>query len=94
MHRAQNFQDYAYQKHLQEVVAPEEQRRRQQELAENDVMQRRMEQLAQAQARQRQIYSDLRRVHHAAVEDQIRAKRSQELDVAREKEVSRAMTDQ
>lgn len=68
MKKAHNVCEQTYAKHYTNVTAPEQERKKQQEMMENAVIERRMKSLAEAQERQRKLKGDLTKIHTQAIE--------------------------
>lgn len=68
MQRAHNVQEKTYKKHYDEVTIQMEQKRKQQEDYENQVIERRLNSLAEAQERQRRMKTDLTKIHTQAIQ--------------------------
>ena len=63
MQRAHNIQEVNYKKHYDSVLAPEVNKKKQQDQYENQVIERRIQSLAEAQDRQRKMKTDLTKIH-------------------------------
>lgn len=68
MQRAHNVQEVTYKKHYDNVTTQMEQKRKQQEDYENQVIERRLNSLAEAQERQRRMKTDLTKIHTQAIQ--------------------------